>query len=320
MQMQREYAEAWTTMPRQGGWKQQGMAGRAGWWRETLCACGVYEGVTLGYLAVTNVLLVLFHRNLETWWQHFLLHAAIAAAIVLLVRAAANSTSTSLHFARHWYPFALFIYFFEELHSIVHLVVPRWLDTWVIHFDYAMFGVHPTVWLQQFASPALNDAMQFFYMTYYLYTIVLCGLLFARKEARNFWVVINATAIAYVIGYVIAIAIPMEGPFHTLRALHHVELTGGFFTALIGVVQNFGRVHGAAFPSLHVAGAFVAVLGAWRFRRALFWIYLPLFVGMMLSTVYGRYHYAADIWGGLIIGGIGWMLARRAAMQKAIEA
>jgi membrane-associated phospholipid phosphatase len=144
-------------------------------------------------------------------------------------------------------------------------------------------------------------------------------VLFAAEDMRAFWRVINATAIAYVLGYVIALLLPMEGPYHTLRALHTVELRGGFFTSVISLVQKFGRVHGAAFPSLHVAGACVAVLGAWRYRRAMFWVFLPLSLGMMFSTVYGRYHYFADIPAGLIIAAIGWTLACRQSPESAAK-
>jgi membrane-associated phospholipid phosphatase len=90
-----------------------------------------------------------------------------------------------------------------------------------------------------------------------------------------------------------------------------VELNGGFFTKLMGVIEGFGRVHGAAFPSLHVSGSFVAVLGAWRYRRWLFWVFLPFFICMMVSTVYGRYHYIADVLAGLVTGALGYWLGEK---------
>jgi membrane-associated phospholipid phosphatase len=278
--------------------------------RQALLAFGLYEWATLGYLALSLIFLFTFRENLPAWWKHALLRPAIVLAMLGLVAAERRFNLPSVRFARHWYPFALFIFFFEELHHISRLIVPRWLDTWFLGFDYALLGVHPTLWFQQFASPALTDTMQFFYLTYYFYTVVLCGLLYARREISAFWTVMNATALAYILGYLIALLVPAEGPYHTLAALHVVPLDGPFFTRMVNTVQHFGRVHGAAFPSLHVAGAFVAVLGAWRFSRRMFWWFLPLFFGMMVSTVYGRYHYAVDILGGLLIGALGWKLTR----------
>ncbi len=281
------------------------------WFRTALRGCGPYERVTLGYLGVANLLLLAFHKNLPGAGKYFLLHCSIGAGILALVWAAQRWPPAGMHLARHWYPFLLFIFFFEELHYLVHLIFPGWFDHWLIAFDFALLGAHPTVWLERFAAPATNDLMAFFYLTYYLYTVVLAGALYARKEWRNFWTVMTATAVAYAMGYLIALAFPIEGPYHTLRSLQQGALEGGPVTALLSFIQRFGRVHGAAFPSLHVAGAFVALLGARRFARRLFWVFLPLFVAMCVSTVYGRYHYVADIFGGLIVGAAGFWVAKR---------
>ncbi|MBI3662716.1 MAG: phosphatase PAP2 family protein [Acidobacteria bacterium] len=302
------------------GHKQRSAPQNAGvmqWSRAALAQCGPYEWVTLGYLGVSNLLLLLFRSNLPDAEKYFLLHGAVGTGMLVLVWGAQKWPFAGLHFARHWYPFALFIYFFEELHHTVHLIFPGWFDRWLIAFDFALFGVHPTVWLERFAAPATNDLMAFFYLTYYFYTVALAGVLYAKKEWKEFWTVMTATAMAYAIGYVIALVFPIEGPYHTLRALQRGGLEGGPVTLLMSLIQQFGRVHGAAFPSLHVAGAFVALLGARQFARRLFWVFLPLFAAMCVSTVYGRYHYVADIFGGLIVGAAGFWFAERWEAKKA---
>jgi len=57
--------------------------------------------------------------------------------------------------------------------------------------------------------------------------------------------------------------------------------------------------------------AFVALLGARRYRPYLFWVFLPLFVAMCVSTIYGRYHYIADVLAGILVGALGFILAER---------
>ena len=61
------------------------------------------------------------------------------------------------HFWRHWYPHLFFLFCFEELGKFVHLVTPGWQDAKLIAADYWLTGVHPTVWLEQFATPVRND-------------------------------------------------------------------------------------------------------------------------------------------------------------------
>jgi membrane-associated phospholipid phosphatase len=87
-------------------------------------------------------------------------------------------------------------------------------------------------------------------------------------------------------------------------------LHGGPFTAVINFIEHYGRVRGAAFPSEHVAGSVAALWGAWRHRRWVFCVMLPLVLCMCVSTVWGRYHYVADIFGGVVTGTLGYFIGK----------
>jgi membrane-associated phospholipid phosphatase len=200
----------------------------------------------------------------------------------------------------------LYIGLFEELQGLVHLVFPGWFDSSLLRFDFWLCGAQPAVWMSQFARPALNDFMQFSYMTYFGYLVLLPALLYARRETRAFWTVMTATALAHYTVYTVAVLFPIESPHFSLVHAPLALLSGGFSTALIEVIERYGRVHGAAFPSAHVAGSMVAILCAWRYRRWLFWATLPFFVSMMVATVYGRYHYVADVLAGMLVGAAGY--------------
>ena len=96
--------------------------------------------------------------------------STIAVGIVCLACRRRVPRNAVVRFARHWYPLPLYIFFFEELEGWCTPFSPSWFDRWLIAFDYNFAGVHPSVWLARFASPALNDFMQFAYMTYFLYS------------------------------------------------------------------------------------------------------------------------------------------------------
>ncbi|MGB8886185.1 MAG: phosphatase PAP2 family protein [Candidatus Korobacteraceae bacterium] len=164
-------------------------------------------------------------------------------------------------------------------------------------------------------------------MTYYLFLTILGASLYRRHMARSdvspagdpsgalalraFWTVMTASMIAYSIGYMISIFFPVEAPFFAMRSFHLPPLEGGPATSLINFIESWGRVRGGAFPSGHVTGAFVALLGSWRYRRYLFWAFLPPFFAMCVSTIYGRYHYIADVFAGILVGAVGFILAER---------
>ncbi|HKV05400.1 MAG TPA: phosphatase PAP2 family protein [Candidatus Acidoferrales bacterium] len=274
-------------------------------------ACGAFERVTFVYLTWLGAVLIFFHRNIPHAARFFALHIALAAGIGFLATMAARSRNAIVLFARHWYPLPLYTLFFEELEGLVHAVYPGWFDRWLIAFDYNIAGVHPSVWLARLESPALNDYMQFAYMTYFLYLVLLPALLYVQRNRLAFWTVMVSTAVAHYSVYVVAVLLPIESPYYSLAALGSNTLPGGYCTALIEFIERFGRVHGAAFPSAHVAGSMVAMLASWRYRRWLFWICLPFFVSMCVATVYGRYHYVADVLAGLAVGAIGFVVGTR---------
>jgi len=293
-------------------------------------ACGAFEWVALGYLALSGLLMIAFAENLPHPARLVAAQSLVALAILALCLAAERSaaragdfgerwTTRFWHFWRHWYPHLFFLFCFEELGKLVHLVNSGWQDAKLIAFDHWLTGVHPAIWLEQFATPARNDFFQFAYLTYFTYLLFVGGVLYYRRDWRGYWAVMTYSAVGYAIGYVIAIFFPIESPWFSMAGAWHGELRGGAFTAAINFIEHFGRVRGAAFPSEHVAGSMAALWGAWRHRRWLFWVLLPLVMGMCASTVWGRYHYIADVLGGLATGTLGywlgtWIMGRRKAV------
>jgi membrane-associated phospholipid phosphatase len=304
---------------------------------EAWAACGAFEWVALAYLGISSALIMAFAQNLAHPLRLLGVQMFVAAVIVTLCRAAAPSVSYMLtyanvtptfsqrmwHFWRHWYPHLFFLFCFEELGYLMRLVTPAWQDPKLIAFDYWLTGVHPVVWLEQFATPLRNDFMQFSYITYFVYLLVLGAILYYRKDWQAYWSVMIYSAVGYAIGYVIAVFFPVQSPWFAMAGSWHAELRGGPFTALINFIEHYGRVHGAAFPSEHVAGSFAALWGAWRHRRWLFWVMLPLVLCMCFSTIWGRYHYVADIFGGIITGTLGYVIGawimRKSERQPAIK-
>jgi membrane-associated phospholipid phosphatase len=309
-------------------------------------ACGMFEFVALGYLGVSSVLILFFAENLAHPVRLIGMQALVAMVILVLCRtearvsgreefskAVGERTDKSVcstvgqkfwHFWRHWYPHLYFLFCFEELGRVVHLVQPGWQDAKLMAFDHWLTGVHPTVWLEQFATPGRNDFMQFIYLTYFTYLLVVGGVLYYRRDWRGYWSVMTYSAVGYAIGYVIAICFPIESPWFSLAGAWHGELRGGAATSLINFIEHYGRVRGAAFPSEHVAGAVAATWGAWRHRRWLFWVMLPLVACMCVSTIWGRYHYVADVFAGMITGTLGyvigkWLIERRLPVEDRAE-
>src|SRR5262245_35573161 len=277
---------------------------------------GRVERILLSYLLALNCALLVWQPR--GWLPAVTVHCAMAAAILCLAQTARHPSGI-LHFLFHWYPQLCFLFFFEEVELLVHMFHPGWFDRYIMQFDLYWFRVHPTLWLEQYAAPWLTEIMQGCYFSYYLMLPAVGGLLYFRNRRPEFELLMTASAVGYTTCYGFFYLFPVEGPYHTLAPYYRGELAGGFFHSLMAQIERFGRVHGGAFPSTHVVGTFVSWLTAWRYLPKLAWGMTPFVAGMLLATIYGRYHYVADVLAGIAVAFIAFEAARRFPSSTSID-
>jgi membrane-associated phospholipid phosphatase len=286
---------------------------------EAWTACGAFEWMALAYLGASSLLIAMFGRNLAHPLRLLAVQAIVATILLTLCRVQARAATRAQavgvsfsarwwHFWRYWYPHLFFLFCFEELAHLMTLFTPHWQDAKLIAFDYWLTGVHPSIWWEQFATTPRNEFLQLVYLSYFTYLLILGGTLYVQKEWRAYWSVMTYSMVGYMIGYFIAMFVPVESPWFAMAGSWHAPLTGGPVTATVNFIEQFGRVRGAAFPSAHVTGATAALWGAWKFRRKMFWMLLPVFLCMCVSTVLGRYHYIADVLAGIVTGTLGYLV------------
>src|SRR5262245_17199678 len=210
------------------------------------------DRLTLAYLIFSTTLIIVCRRNIPRWATLLPIHLGLIVMISGLAYARERSVPV-LSPLSHWYPTLIFLFFFEEIGLTVHAIFPGWFDEYLIKADYAVFGVHPTVWLEGLSNYWLNEYMQLAYTSYFLLTIGLgaClwfGMRVIHGRREDFAVFIASTCAAYYLCYVIFVLFPIESPHHTLRHLQGIDLSGGPFTSFINLIEKHGRVHGGAFP------------------------------------------------------------------------
>jgi membrane-associated phospholipid phosphatase len=278
------------------------------------------DKATFAYMAVLSLIILIFHQNLEHWWVFILINLAVCAAVVLIAHMLGRRASGLASFFRHWYPLAFFILLYEETRYLIHLVFPHSFDFAVNHLEMALFGVHPTVWMQKFISPGLNEYMMFAYASYYLLLAVMgIGLYYGRK-VKEFDALLFTAAVAYYASYLGFVLFPVEGPRFALANAHQVAINGSFFTSFAqGLIHKAG-IQGAAMPSSHVAVALVVLVYARRYHRVLYRVLFPLVVSLLISTVYGRFHYVSDVAAGFLVGTASILLCDRLLGKAVTEA
>lgn len=225
---------------------------------------------------------------------------------------------------RWWYPILLCTPFFEGLGRMVHILNPGLIDARLIAADEAIFGSVLTPILQSHATPWLTEIFYICYASYYTLIPAVGFPLYLRGGGAYapFREFILAVSLTFWVCYLHFLITPAGGPiFWPDYPGPVLSPDGGPITAIERWVFKTGTIVGGAFPSSHVAVALVVAIYAMRFGvvPALF---VPLFIGLAVSTVFAGYHYGVDVLYGAMVGvfvaaTVGWATAKAARRAKA---
>jgi membrane-associated phospholipid phosphatase len=275
----------------------------------------ISERLIIAYLAFLAVFILIFHGFI-TYWGYLLLAQVIAGAILIgLVKLqTAYPDQPLLRIIRNWMPLPYIIFGYK---MILYLIDsdrnPGFMmikDGWLITADRYLFGCDPTVWLQRITTPWLTEAMQMLYTTNYILPIIMFLIFYLKKERIPFQKAAFAITLGYILSYLGYFTIPAIGPRFTIH--HAIPLQGVFIREqLHHLVYSMESCPRDCFPSGHTEIPLITLWLVYRFKRWLFWIYLPIVTGLVCSTVYLRYHYVVDVMAGMALAGIVILLARR---------
>lgn len=276
------------------------------------------DKVILGYIALLGILILPFHRNVSHWTMYPFLHAGIIFLIFELIRISENAPPI-VQFLRTFYPIPWILFAWKEMDQLVTMIFPYWFNPILPKMDHLIFGVYPTVWIQRWFRPWLTELMNFFYGIYFLFIPLVAIGLYAKRQRQKVYHFLFLISSTFVVSFILFLLFPAQGAWVFIREQHTVEPKGGFFLTLIQWIQHRGTIRGGAFPSSHVAAAWVSALGAWRYLRPIGIVLFPLALGVTVATVYCRYHYAVDAIAGMALGILIYLLGIRFLVRRGDE-
>ncbi|MGD9344749.1 MAG: phosphatase PAP2 family protein [Candidatus Aminicenantes bacterium] len=268
----------------------------------------VLDIACVGFLGSMGILLIFFHKTVDAWPRFVWIHAVLVFVVLELVRAGEKHPQNKiLWFVRTFYPIAIFLFGWSEVNTVVRMFFGTfWFTDPAIAMDRFLFGVHPSVWFQQFTSPLLDEIMGFFYASYYLFLPSVVLVLYIKGKREETLAVFSFLSVTLLSNYFLFYILPALSPSMAggLAHLHTKTYNGYFFMKLILAIQSNAGIAGGAFPSSHISEAFVLVLAALRYEKKLGLVLFPVTFGVAVSTVYLGYHHAVDPIFGFIWGGI----------------
>jgi len=268
--------------------------------------------LTLSFLFLLSCLAVFSMPVNPSWTGLLATYAALAVAILVAAgyRTRVAPAKKGFHLSVVATVITVLI-IFNSLGTLIASIHATTFDTFLIAVDHAIFGVHPTVWLERLISPTLSALLQFAYISYYFIPLSLGIVLIARGRFGEFEEVLFGILLCFYLSYVGYLLVPAIGPRFTLSHLQTGDLqVSPFIETIQDTLNGLEKNKTDAFPSGHTAVSLMCLYYAWKKReKKLFASLIPVVTGLIISTVYLRYHYVIDVLAGMALTGLTIALA-----------
>ena len=243
------------------------------------------------------MLTVLWGRAVPGWPA--IVTAHVALCVVLMWMRRRTPLAPPLSVALDWHPLALFPILYKEVQLLAAAVGDWRLTAVVSAAEERLFGGQPSLYLSERLSVvAVSEYLHFCYLAYLVLIPGVAAYWYLTKRRAAFHELMLLLAIVMFGSYFVFILWPVDSPFYRFDLLGP-PLAGHVFFDLVHFVSSRGGARGGAFPSAHAAGAMVLWLVAFRYQRRLAILLTPMIAGLIVATVYGRFHYALDTIAGV---------------------
>jgi len=281
------------------------------------------EWVVMGYLVATLVLMFFTYTKLHNpesmlWGRMHIV--AITAALWLVYRMVPCRLTICFRILAQ---FALLSWWYPDTYEF-NRMFPN-LDHVFASWEQQLFGCQPSqLFCLYFSHPVFSELMDLGYACYYPLIAVVVAYYFGWRYdqfGRASFIVLAS----FFVYYIVYIAVPVTGPQYFYKAVgmaeiargvfpnlgdyfatHQEALTSpgykeGIFYQMVIDAHDAGERPTAAFPSSHVGVSTILMMLAWATRnRRLFFVLIPFYILLCLSTVYIYAHYVVDVFAGWV--------------------
>ena len=259
------------------------------------------DELTAVYLLVTASLMVLFREQVAHWSILLCLHLT-TAALLLWLHSFSGPLRRFWKFLHDWYPVLVFPLLYKEVEFLAAAFGDWGLTEPIRSLEAVLFQGHPSLYLsQQWNWVPLSEYLHFCYFAFMVMLPVVGGYWYGKGQMLAFRELLFLVGIAFYGSYLFFILFPVDSPFY-LANPPEGTIADYFFYNLVHEISSRGGARGGAFPSTHVSASIIVLVVAWKRQRRLAYLLLPIVLGVIVATVYGRFHYVLDTIAGLALG------------------
>ncbi len=280
------------------------------------------EKFTFLYILITSILILFFKSDKHEVAVLLEYRVMIVLGICFFALIDSYKRIWILRFLRYVYLAVLLSYWYPETFDI-NKTLPN-LDFLLADFEQLIFGCQPALLFDgYFHQQWFSEIMNMGYLSYYP-LIVITGLYFYFKDSTYFKVFFFSIIFSFYLFYLVYSVLPTVGPQYYFIAngmadvekgiFHHIgnyflnnnvvighPANNGFFQNLVETTQLVGERPTAAFPSSHVGISTLIMIHIFKKRYfKVFTFISPIYLALLLSTVYIKAHYVIDVFAGLM--------------------
>jgi PAP2 superfamily len=229
--------------------------------------------------------------------QHFTLKAELGVGVSLYLGALLVLTRKDGLVSERIRLLANFIFnswFYGVTSRVTQALGTATFDGTLLASDDYLFGTTPAVSLENLFTPWQTDVLSLCYLSYLIYLIVVLiwGFFQPQQVIQRYVTTFFAASST---GFLTYLLLPALGPGAAFPDLFSAPLHGSFLTYLNQSIVNHNAAIYGTFPSLHLLLTLMLLDNDWRDCRIRFWIMFVPTLGLIISTMYLRYHYATDL-------------------------
>lgn len=272
-----------------------------------------YDFIVISFFIFLSILNLLFHNHIDKWQSFIIFNFLIITVVFLMAFAAETYRYRILRIMHYLYLIPLVLLTFKEIYFLVRSLRPNDYDELLISIDRWILGGDPTVFLFQFSHPIATEILQIIYGMFYFLPIILGVALLRKRKFVEADFAIFTIIFGFFLSYIGYFALPAIGPRFTLHEFQNenIELPGilvtGYLRDFTNTVESIppgtpnpeSIVQRDVFPSGHTMITLVVIFLSIKLKSRSRFFLIPVGVLLIFATVYLRYHYVIDLFGGL---------------------
>jgi len=286
----------------------------------------IAEWLFVCYFAYVALLSGFFPDRPHLHYQPALYLPAAVALFLILSRLERGKLAKPIGVLRDWLPLLFTLIAFREMEFFVPAKNDLAFETGWIKLDRVVLDD----WRLRAAIESLGKALpmylEFCYLLVYGLAAYSLGWIVARADRRAvdyFWAIYLAGTL---VAYGLLPYFPSLPPRYVFPLVAPPTITTWARTLNLWLLRG-ATIHSGVFPSAHVSSAFSAAWALYLIFPKRAWLgrsMLCYAISVSIATVYGRYHYAADVLAGFAVSlvalGVGWAMKEHVQKHQGTEA